>query len=173
MQYRIIQIFLILNISVGLLLFFNFGIGSSWYFFLAAGLLVLLFVFMGTVSPALRELHRGNPERAEKLINQIRRPDWLLRPYRAMYFYIKGIIELHRKNLDQGKNYLDKALQLGIKDARIHAICLLNLAHISFAQEKFDETQSYIKAINKLEVNDLKIKDGVKELQGALSSRLS
>ena len=99
-------------IIIGIVLHLKVGFGSAWYLYLGAFLLLLTHFLFNNVSAAFIQLRRGKIDTAEALIDQIKRPDWLVKRHRAYYHFTKGMVALQRNELMEGKTDLKEALQL-------------------------------------------------------------
>lgn len=158
-------------IALGIILHVQQGIGSAWYLYLAAVVLLLTFFLFGNVWLAFRLLKQGKPEKAEQLLNLIPKPNWLIRRNRAYYFFTKGMVLLQRKELASAENYLQKGLALGLQSKNDKALASLNLAHIHYVQKEPQAAGKYLKQAQSYESDDLMIKEHLEKLQLALENQ--
>lgn len=114
-------------------------------------------------------MKRGKVAEAEKLLDTIKRPSWLLKSHRAYYHFIKGIIDLQDKAFEDGQQHLEKSLKLGLRTPNDSALVLLNLAHIRLALKDKIGSKKYLAEAKELPFNDLMLKDKIKEMEKVLS----
>jgi len=73
--------FLLVIIFLGLAIWLHVveGIGTSWYLYVAGVLLLLTHFLTSNVSAAFMLLRGGELDKAEQLVDQIKKPEWLRR----------------------------------------------------------------------------------------------
>lgn len=162
-------ILIILFFGLGVLLHMQIGFKHAWYLYASSILLLFTHFLFGSVWLAFNQLKKGNLSVAEKLTQQIKRPDWLIKSNRAYYYFTKGMIHLQQKHLEEGKTALEKALQIGLRPGNDQALACLNLAHIYYVQQLFDQSKSYLEQALQNQPNDLIIKDNIIKLETALA----
>jgi len=94
---RIRYLLILLFMTIGILLHYQFGIANAWYCYVASVILYVTYYLFGTVGPAFSALQKGNMEKAEQLIGMVRKPAFLLKQHRAYYHFTKGMIALQKK----------------------------------------------------------------------------
>lgn len=164
---RIRLLFVFVFLIYGILLTWFAGFGQSWYVFLGAGLLLLAHFKFGSVYSAFRHLQKGDFEKADNMISQIRRPEWLAKSTKGYYYLVKGLIAMNDKEFDTSKLLLRKALEHRLRTDNDQGLVLLNMAHISFVQNKPNEAEVYLKEGKKLKINPF-LKKKMEELEVAL-----
>ncbi len=169
-RIRFVLIFLFLGL--GILLHVQLGWRSAWYLYAGAALLLITYFAFGPVWLAFRMLSRGYTEEADRLLRSVRRPDWLIRRNRAYYYFTKGLLHLQRKELGEGEAGLQQSLDLGLSRDKDAALAHLNLAHIAFVQQRYEEARRRLEATRAVPTDDLMLKEKVKEMEAALA-RLS
>lgn len=160
-------------IILGVLLHVKQGISSAWYLYVAAAILLITHFIFGNVWSAFSMLKKGNMAQAETMIDEIKRPDLLLKGHRAYYHFIKGIISLQDKEFENGEQHLKSALDLGLRTDNDRALVHLNLAHICLAQKRPKDARQYVDAAKDIPYNDLMLKDKIKEMDQALNTRMN
>ena len=105
---------------------------------------------------------------AELLINQIKKPEWLMKQNRTYYHFIKGMIALQQKDLSEGESQLKIAIDRGLRSKNDNALALLNLAHISFLEKRPEDTKNYLFKARAFEPSDLMIKQKLDEIEKLL-----
>lgn len=169
MLYAKIRLVLVLLFLIlGVVLHIYTGIESAWYLYLASFLLLITHFLFGNIWAAYGQLRKGNINEADQMVNSIKRPQWLLKQHRAYYFFIKGMIALQRKLLDQSEQHLQQALELGLRTNNDKALVSLNLAHINYTQNKRDAALQFLEKAKSFDSNDLLIKEHIGKLEQAL-----
>ena len=163
-RYALIVLFLIL----GILLHVQQGLESAWYLYLAAILLIGTLVMFGTVWAAFIKLRKGKIDEAEHLLRQIKKPAWLIKRNRAYYHFVKGMIDLQHKDLAPGEVHLKKALDLGLSPGNDQALAALNLAHLCFMEQRFEESRGFLHHAKAADSNDMVIKQNIEKMEKAL-----
>lgn len=110
----------------------------------------------GTVYKAFQYIKNENYVKAEKLINQIQKPEWLAKGQKSYFHFTKGVIATQKNNLDLGFSELSKALELGLTTENDTSIVLLNLANIELERKNMSSARGFI-----IKVRSLNLKPGV------------
>lgn len=160
-----------LFIIVGITLHLKVGLTPAWYLYLAAVILLLTHFLFNSVWAAFTLLRQGKILEAETLLNTIQKPEWLAKSSRAYYYFIKGMIAVQKKDIDNAKIPLEEALKLGLRNDKDSGFALLNLGHIAFIQKQFEDAKSYLMKLKALKINDLILKENISELEKALSEK--
>lgn len=99
----------------------------------------------GAVYLAFKQMQKGRIPRAQKLINGIRRPDWLSPGQKAYYYFVKAALSMAHKDFDSSREHFEKSLEIGLRTEHDEAIANANLAfgqmklgHYQSAREYFD-----------------------------------
>lgn len=137
----------------------------------ASLMLLLSFLFLGTVGPAFSRLRKGKILEARQLLGMTHFPNLLLRRHRAYYHFSYGMIDLQQKKMDRADFHLQEAMKLGLRNNNDHALASLNLAHIHFVNNNFAESRTWTEKASSFQPDDLMIKEKLKELVTALASR--
>ncbi len=158
---------------LGLALVFQItsGWNASWPFFAGAGALILIYLLLGTTRLAFQALQRGNVNMAERLLRQTLFPGLLVKNNRAQYHFVKGLIHLQYKELDDAQGEIEKAIQTGLTRKKEEALAHLNLAHIHFVQSRPQESRSSLKTARSIPADDLLLQERLDELEKALGRK--
>ena len=164
-RLALVILFFILGIGIHVMQ----GLGSAWYLYVSGFILLGTYFLFGNVWTAFRKIQKGEIDEAEKILDQIKKPNWLYKKHRAYYHFIKGLIALQRKELKVGEDHMAKAVDLGLRNNNDTAMARLNLAHIAFVQQRYTTTTEQLKKIKALQPSDLIIKKNITELEEELS----
>lgn len=165
--------------SLRLLLALLCGLGGAVAFFfdywlslalwLSALLLMAMHFKYGSIVGVLRALGKGDVDGAERLLNAIKRPDWLAKSYQAYYHFSYGLIAYRRGEVEPGKERFLKALELGLPGRYERAIACLNLAHAYYRDQDQTSAREYLEKAKANQADDLFLKKRVEELEQALN----
>ena len=158
-----------LFIALGFVLWHQVGLWSAIAPFTGALLLIISFIFLGTVGPSFARLKRGQIKEADRLINLTQFPNLLLKRHRAYYHFTKGMIDLQRERLDKAETHFLQALDLGLRNANDFGFAALNLAHIHYVKKDFDQSRIFLDRCKSFQPDDLMIGEKVGELEKALA----
>ena len=165
-RIRLILAFIFL--LIGIVLTFAVGFSTSVYLFLAAGFLIFTHYKFGAIWPAFQFLQEGQVDKADDILNQIRKPEWLAKTHRSYFHFTKGMIHVQREQLPPGALHLKAALQIGLRNATDNALAAINLAHIYYVEKNHDACKKYLQQAIDFNSNDLMIKENIDKLQKAL-----
>ncbi len=159
----------LLFIVLGIVLHAKQGMGSAWYLYVAALILLVTYFLFGNVWSAFSLLKKGKLAEAERMMDQIKRPDLLLKSHRSYYHFIKGIAALQNKEFPEAEEHLTSSLKLGLRTSNDTALVHLNLAHLCFAQKRIEDTREHLEKAKALPSNDLMLKDKIGEMEKVLA----
>ncbi len=165
-RFLLVLLFLVLGVVIHI----RQGIGGAWYLYAAALLLLATYFLFGNVWSAFSLLKKGKLAQAEHIVDQIKRPEWLLKKHRAYYHFIKGMATLQHKEFAEAEQHLQSALQLGLRTPNDTALVNLNLAHLCLRQKRNEEARHFLQEAKKLPFNDLMMKDKIAEMERALAT---
>ena len=152
--------------GVGLWIAFGFWYGFP---FLLAGIVLLLgYIFLGTVGPAAKAVQMQDFDRGEQLLNLTLKPNWLYSANRAFYYMMRGTIALSRKDLNAAEGYLKQADSIDVPTANEKAMLKLQLAQIEANRRNFNAAKKYLKAAKETNVKLPQITEQIDMLDTAL-----
>ena len=152
--------------GVGLWIVFGFWYGFP---FLLAGIILLLgYIFLGTVGPAAKAVQMQDFDRGEQLLNLTLKPNWLYSANRAFYYMMRGTIALSRKDLNAAEGYLKQADSIDVPTANEKAMLKLQLAQIEANRRNFNAAKKYLKAAKETNVKLPQITEQIDMLDTAL-----
>lgn len=157
-----------LSLVAGIVLQFTLGFGYSFIFWLLLIVLTVGYFLLGTIGSAGKMLNEGNIVGAEKQLEYIKKPEWLLKMYRSYYYMLKGSIEMQKKNTDEGERLMLKAQEIGLQTDNDKALVWLNLANLSYNKRKFQQATNYLRELKKLNVTEPMIVQQIAQMEQAL-----
>lgn len=136
------------------------------------GFAVAYFLF-GTIASTSEILNTGDYLKAEKNLALTFRPNWLLKFYRGYYLQLKGFIEIQKKNVDAGEDFLLQAREMGLPTNTDKATVALQLASLSFNKRNFQKASTYIREIKSLDIKEKVILEQVAQMEQAIKAKPS
>ena len=152
----------------GIALWIAFGFWYGFPFLLAGIILLLGYIFLGTVGPAAKAVQLQDFDRGEKLLNLTLKPEWLYSANRAFYYMMRGTIALSRKDLNAAEGWLKKADTIDVPTANEKAMLKLQLAQIEANRRNFPAAKKYLKAAREANVKLPQIVEQMDMLDTAL-----
>ncbi|MGK0364171.1 MAG: tetratricopeptide (TPR) repeat protein [Saprospiraceae bacterium] len=156
---------ILLLLGTGVLLHGKMGIGSAWYFYLTALILLVTHFLFANVWSAFATLKKGNALEAELMLSKIKKSQWLARSPKAYFHFTKGMIDLQNKKLGEAELHLQEALKLGLHTPNDHALAALNIAHIHFVRKERTQARKYLQKAKSYEANDLMIMENIRKME--------
>lgn len=118
---------------------------------LAIGLLLWGYFKDGPIVLAAKDFHDKNYEKAESLLRQISRPEWLRKKRRGYYEYMMGGIALQKQEFEAAERHYEIAVQYPLRSVNDHVAALVHVANISLRQHHFDKAEAYLGLAKKQE----------------------
>lgn len=161
------RLFLILACGVSGAVVFFFDYWLSLALWIAALILILMHFRYGSIVLVLRALGKGDVDKAEMMLNDIKRPDWLAKSYQAYYQFARGLIAYRRGEVEAGKDAFLMAIQIGLPGKYEKSISYLNLAHATYRENNKAQTLDYLQKARDNQNDDLFLKQRIEELEKA------
>ena len=155
----------------GTILAFAYGFWYAFPFLLIGIILLLSYLFLGTIQSAAQLVQTMNFEEAEKRLNLTFKADWLYKTNRAFFYIIKGTLALNRKDNDEAEDWLNKAEKLELPSDNEKAMVALQLANLQGNKGKWNAAKMQMQKLKKLKVTEPQLKDQIKQFEKAFSNR--
>lgn len=146
---------------------------NFWYAFpllLIGIILLLVYVFFGSVNTAAKYIQTGDFEKAGKLLNLTFKPDWLYVTQRAFYYIMKGAIAMNNKDMKEAEALFDHALHMNLPSDNERGMVLLQLANINGAKGKWNAAKKYFRDAKKLKITESELKEQLSQFEKALNN---
>ncbi|WP_345948460.1 tetratricopeptide repeat protein [Mucilaginibacter sp. PAMB04274] len=108
------------------------------------GLLIWGYFKEGTIILAAKQFHVKNYEKAEALLLQIKRPEWLSKKRRGFYEFIMGGISLHKQEYQAAEQHYEVATQYPLRSVSDHVAALVHIVNINIRQGNYDKARAYL-----------------------------
>ena len=155
----------------GLLLSFAYGFWYALPFLLTGILLLLGYIFLGTVQSTAQLVQEMRFDEAEKRLALTLKPNWLYKTNRAFYFLIQGTLASQRKDNDAAEMWLTKAKEIELPSDNEKAMVELQLANIQATKNKWNAAKVHLSALKKLKVTEPQLKEQIQQFEKALKQR--
>lgn len=155
----------------GIALAFAFGFWYSFPFLLIGIVLLLGYIFLGTVQSTAQLVQEMKFVEAEKRLGMTFWPNLLYKTNRAFYCMIKGTLAQQRGDDEQTEIWLNKAQELELPTDNEKAMVLVQLANLYAKKNKWNKTKSIMTQVKKLKVTEPQLKDQIKQFEKAVSNR--
>ncbi|MDB5003545.1 MAG: hypothetical protein JWQ34_1770 [Mucilaginibacter sp.] len=140
------------------------------------GMFILLLIWgyfkEGTIVLAAKAFHNKDYNKAEALLQQVTKPDWLSKKRRGFYEFIYGGVCLQKLDYDEAEKHYEIAAQYPLRTANDHVAALVHVANISIRHNDFAKAKAYLALADKHEEKiTAKMKDVVQRLHQELDKK--
>lgn len=111
------------------------------------------YIKQGTVYLAYKHLRKGEHEKAEEVLAQTRKINWLSKTQRAYYHFVDGFLLLAKGKLEDSKSAYEEAIKIGLRLSNDTAMTYANLASIHHRQKNKVKAREYIQKTKGLKIN--------------------
>jgi hypothetical protein len=167
LRFALIALF----IPTAILLHIFLGFWYAFPFYLALPILILGYLFLGTVQSAANMMQTGNYDGTEKRLRLVLKPEWLYTTNRAYYYLLKGSVLIAKKNVDEGELFLKKAQTIKLNSDNEKAMIELQLANISASKGKWKIAELHMRTIKQLKVTESTLKEQIKQFEKSLANQ--
>lgn len=165
---RLLLAIIILSYTIFRHLYFGY-IWSVWPLYISVILLLLVHFRAGSIRMAAQVLFQGEVDKAEQWLDAGPSARFLTKRNKAFYFFARGLIALHRKELDKGAELLHKSLDLGLARRNEQAMSHLNLAQVYYVQKDRARAEQHIRQARDLNPKDLMLSKKIEETESAIA----
>ncbi|WP_257658415.1 tetratricopeptide repeat protein [Parapedobacter lycopersici] len=106
----------------------------------------------GTVFLASQAFQQHDFEKAQRLLADIKKPEYLRKKRRNYYEFMSGNLALKAGDYDAAERHFQIASRLPFRRPNDKAIILVNLANINLHKKDYERVRAYIAVARKLEV---------------------
>ncbi len=107
----------------------------------------------GTVFIATQAFQKKDYDKARRLLEDIKQPEYLRKGRRNYYEFMCGNIALKAEDYEAAERHFQIASRLPFRRPNDKAIILVNLANINLRKKDFERVRAYIDLARKLEVS--------------------
>src|SRR5690606_13693194 len=118
----------------------------------AMGYLIWSYYREGTVFIATQALQNKDYEKARRLLEDIKKPEYLRKGRRNYYEFMCGNIALKAEDYAAAERHFQIASRLPFRRPNDKAVILVHLANINLRKKDFERVKAYVELARKLEV---------------------
>lgn len=107
-------------------------------------LLIWGYFKQGTIVLAAKAFHQKDYAKAEDLLKQVARPEWLSKKRRGFYEFIYGGVCLQKQDFDAAEQHYELAAQYPLRTANDHVAALVHVANINVRNRNYDKARAYL-----------------------------
>lgn len=153
-------------------LFYSGSWGWGIFFiFITAFFSLFLFRNENLILAAL-QMRQQNMEKAQKYLNRIKQPQFLLKGQRAYFHYLQGIAGSQSLKMGQVESLFRKALSIGLKRDHDQAMAKLNIGAICMQTGRRREAEVLLNEAKKLDTKGM-LSDYIKDLKKQMGKATS
>ncbi len=132
-------------------------------------LLVWGYFKQGPIVLAAKHFHNKDYRGAERLLNEVSRPEWLSKRRRGFYEFIYGGICLQKKEYEAAERHYEIAAQYPLRSANDHVAALVHVANINVRNGNYEKARAYLQLTEKHKDNiTAKMKDVIERVEQEL-----
>lgn len=140
------------------------------------GMFILMLIWgyfkEGTIVMAAKAFHNKDYNKAESLLQQVHKPDWLSKKRRGFYEFIYGGICLQRQDFTEAEKHYEIAAQYPLRSVNDHVAALVHVANLSIRHNDFEKAKAYLALADKQEEKTTaKMKEVIKRLHQELDKK--
>ncbi|TFF38029.1 tetratricopeptide repeat protein [Mucilaginibacter psychrotolerans] len=133
-------------------------------------LLVWGYFKQGPIVLAAKHFHNKDYRGAERLLNEVSRPEWLSKRRRGFYEFIYGGICLQKKDYEGAEQHYEIAARYPLRSANDHVAALVHVANINVRNGNYEKARAYLQLAEKHRDNiTAKMKDVIDRVEQELS----
>lgn len=155
----------------GVILTVMFGFWYAFIFLLLGLGLLASYFLLGTVQSAAEFIQLQDFVGAEKRLNLTFFPRLLYVTNRAIFYLLKGSIEMSKQNTKVAETYFNTALELELPSDNEKAMVILQLANINAQRNNWTGAKVQFAQVKKLKITEPMIKEQIDYFEKAINSR--
>jgi tetratricopeptide (TPR) repeat protein len=155
----------------GIILWIAYGFWYGFPFLLAGIILLVGYIFLGTVGSAAKAMQTMDFERSEKLLNLTLNPKWLYATNRAYFYMIKGSVALQQKDMEKGEQYLKMAEEIDVPTDNEKAMLQLQLANIAASKNNWKKANIHYRNLKGMKITDPNVKEQLAQFDKVMAQR--
>jgi len=138
----------------------------------AAMFIVLLiwgYFKQGPIVLAAKHFHDKDYNGAERLLQEVVRPEWLSKRRRGFYEFIYGGICLQKREYDEAEKHYEIAAQYPLRNVNDHVAALVHVANINVRNGNYEKARAFLQLTEKHTDNiTAKMKDVIQRVEQEL-----
>lgn len=155
-----------INLIIKILLFLGTVSFTVYQFYLGNWGWGIFLIFLCAIPPlliyknenillAFNQIRLQKLEKANKILNRIKQPQFLIKSQRAYYYYLRGLTGSQISGMGQTEKLFRKALGIGLRSKQDRAISKMNIGAICMGSGRKREAKILLNDAKKLDKNDI------------------
>ncbi len=124
----------------------------------------------GTVFLATQAFQNQDYAKTERLLDDIKQPEYLRKGRRNYYEFMRANLALQREDYESAEMHFQIASRLPFRRPNDKAIILVNLANLNLRKKEYERVQAYLDLIKDLKTSS-RIKHIVQKIENELPTR--
>jgi len=160
-----------IGIIGGIALWATLGVWYGIWFLLAGIVLLLGYIFLGTVQSAAEFMQTMDFDGVEKRLGLTLSPKILYKTNRAYYYFLKGTVAMNRNQLDDAEKFFLQAEDAGMSSDTEKAMIQFQIASIQANKNNWTAAQLHFKNAKQYKVTEPQLKDQMNQFEKVLKQR--
>jgi len=160
-----------IGIIGGIALWATLGVWYGIWFLLAGIVLLLGYIFLGTVQSAAEFMQTMDFDGVEKRLGLTLSPKILYKTNRAYYYFLKGTVAMNRNQLDDAEKFFLQAEEAGMSSDTEKAMIQFQIASIQANKNNWTAAQLHFKNAKQYKVTEPQLKDQMNQFEKVLKQR--
>lgn len=160
------------RLFIGVLFFLSLILLSYLRFYELAAVALMMIVLLGwdyirqgTLVVAAKSFHNKEYDKAELLLLEILKPEWLRKGRRGYYEFLMGGVCLQKQDFEDAEKHYEIAAQYPLRSVNDHVAALVHVANISIRLGNYDKAEAYLQLTEKHQDKiNAKMKDVISRL---------
>ncbi len=141
-------------IGLGIWLGFAVTWWIAWIPMLVAIIMVVAHFMIGPMTLIQGAIENGDMEAAQKLLDSVKKPEWLYKPVRSSYYMLRANLSTMTEDLDQAEADLKKGLEAGMPEKEYEGTAYLQLGSIAYKKGNTKEAYENLRKAVKIGLPD-------------------
>ena len=141
-------------LALGFVLGFQVTWWLAWIPMLIALVLVAAHFLIGPMTLIQGYMDAGDIEGAQKLLDRVKKPEWLYKPVRSSYYMLRGNLGTMGDDLDKAEEDIRKSLAAGLPEKQYEGSAYMQLGAIAFKKGNTKEAYEHLRNAVKIGLPD-------------------
>lgn len=144
----------VLMVGLGIFLGIQVTWWLGWLPIFIGIIMVVAHFLIGPMTILPRYIENGDVEEAQRLINSVKKPEWLFAQVRSGFYMLKANLSTMNNDLDKAEEDLKKGLEAGNTDKDSRGMALLQLGFISAQKGNLKDSYEKLREAVKIGLPD-------------------
>ncbi len=144
------------RLFIGTIFFMSLVLLSYLHLYELAAVALMMIVLLGwdyirqgTLVVAAKYFHHKEYDKANQVLMEIFKPEWLSKNRRGYYEFLMGGVCLQKQDFEDAEKHYEIAAQYPLRSVNDHVAALVHVANISIRQGNFDKAEAYLQLTEK------------------------